>query len=500
MTKVAEIERIRWAHFREGLGIRELSRVFHRSRKTIRRALGDPGPWEYRQRKQKARPVMGPLIPIIERWLAEDETAPRKQRHTAQRVYDRLVAEHGFTGSVSSVRQWMHKRKQGTIAAHLVTLPLAHEAGKEAQMDFGEAIVRIAGVPTKVHLFCARLAYSTRDVVIAYTRQDRPAWLDGHVRTFATWGGAPESCWYDNPSGLGGFHARSFHPSQEFLALQIAYRFRAHHCTPGKGNEKGLVEGLVGYMRRNYLTPVPDVESLDELNASLAVRTLAEENRHRRGLPETVGERFAQERSMLAPLPTHPFLPCVRRPVRASHQALVMFERSRYSVPVRHAGQQLWLRAYCNHVEVWGTGAQVAHHHRATEPGELITDFWHYLPTLLRKPGAFRQAIPVQQASFPEEAKALLEALETRHRDDLRRAHREFLAICALQDEVGAARWRAACTSALGRGEISAAGVSAALLGVAPNIARPPLPAILSAIRVMAGDPSKYGQLVAARR
>jgi len=136
---------------------------------------------------------------------------------------------------------------------------LAHDAGAEAQIDFGKRMVRIAGVDTVVQLFCARLAYSTRDVVRAYRRQDRAAWLDGHVHAFSTWGGVPAVIWYDNPSGLGSFRQGKFTPCDEFLALQSAYGFRAHHCTPGEGHEKGLVEGLVGYARRTYLVPVPEV-------------------------------------------------------------------------------------------------------------------------------------------------------------------------------------------------------------------------------------------------
>ncbi len=142
----------------------------------------------------------------------------------------------------------------------------------------------------------------------------------------------------------------TFHPSPDFVALQSAYRFRTHHCTPGEGHEKGLVEGLVGHARRTYLVPVPEVASFDELNAFLARATAAEERRRRAGRDETVGEPFAAERPLLAPLPARPHLPCTRHPVRSSAQALVSFDGSRYSVPVRRAGAALWLRAYATTV------------------------------------------------------------------------------------------------------------------------------------------------------
>jgi len=281
MIKVAEIERIRWRHFREGVSVRALAREFQRSRRTIRRALADPGPWEYRRQRRRACPVLDPVAGVIEGWLEQDQGAPRKQRYTAHRIYERLVAEYGFEGGESSVRRWVREHRpkpRGTL-----TLPLAHDPGVDAQFDFGEAQVRLAGSLAPVQLFCARLAHSTRDVLWAYRRQSRAAWLDGHVHAFASWGGVPERGWYDNPSQLGRLRQGTFVACEEFLALQSAYGFRAHHCTPGAGWEKGLVEGLVGYMRRNYLTPVPEFADLVELNRWLGQRTAGEEARRRQG-------------------------------------------------------------------------------------------------------------------------------------------------------------------------------------------------------------------------
>ncbi|MHB8508882.1 MAG: IS21 family transposase, partial [Candidatus Dormibacteria bacterium] len=241
MIRVAEIERIRYAHFREGVGLRELARTFHHSRKTIRKMLEDPGPWRYRRVAARPTPVMGAVAETIELWLTQDLQRPRKQRHTAHRIYERLVAEHGFGRSESTVRQWVQNHRPRAI--NRVTIPLAHDPGAEAQIDFGEALVRLAGFDTVVQLFCARLAYSTRDVVRAYHNQPRAAWLDGHVHAFNTWGGVPAVIWYDNPSGLGSFRQGRFTPCQEFVALQSAYTFRAHHCTPGGGPRKRTRRG-----------------------------------------------------------------------------------------------------------------------------------------------------------------------------------------------------------------------------------------------------------------
>lgn len=499
LIKMVDIERIRYAHFREGSSIHELARAFHHSRTTIRRALEDPGPWTYRRTRRRPAPVMDRVAPIVAGWLAADELVHHKQRHTARRIYQRLRDEHGFVGGEPTVRAFVRGQRRANLRT--VTIPLAHDPGAEAQIDFGEARIRIGGAETIVALFCARLAHSTRDVVVAYPRENRAAWLDGHVAAFTTWAGAPAQVWYDNPSGLGSFRRGSFHPAPEFVALQSAYRFRAHHCTPGEGHEKGLVEGLVGYARRTYLVPVPEVISLDELNERLARATAAEERRCRTRGTETVGARFAAERPLLAPLPARPFLACTRHPVRASAQALVAFEGSRYSVPVRHGGAALWLRAFATRVEIWTATAQVASHPRALAKGTLTTDFWHYLPVLARKPGAFGNAIPVRQAIFPPEPAALLEALEAAHPDDRRAAHRAFLAICTLGAEVEPVRWRAACATALARGEVSAAGVRAALEGtITTPGSRLALPARLVDVAVPAGDVGQYSRLLGAHR
>ena len=157
MIKVVDIERIRYAHFREGSSIRELSRTLHHSRDTIRRALTDPGPWTYRRRHRRAAPVMDAVAPIVAAWLEADTRVHRKQRHTARHVFQRLRDEHGFTGGESTVRAWLREHRRTSLRG--VTVPLAHDPGAEAQIDFGAARVILAGVETVVALFCARLAH-----------------------------------------------------------------------------------------------------------------------------------------------------------------------------------------------------------------------------------------------------------------------------------------------------------------------------------------------------
>jgi hypothetical protein len=285
------------------------------------------------------------------------------------------------------------------------------------------------------------------------------------------------------------------------VALQSAYGVRAHHCNPAQGHEKGLAEGLVGYFRRTYLVPVPvpvpEVADWAELNRILEERCLAEERRRRRSHTTTVGERFALEQPMLGPLPPTPFLACTRHRVRVTQQQLVTCAGRQYSVPPRWVGQWLTLRALAEEIQVWSSSSCVARHQRAFGPGEPVTDFWHYLPVLQRKPGAFDHAIPVRQAGFPAEVLALLEALETQHGDDRRRAHRECLTACGFAAEVEPVRWIAACATAVARGDVSAAGVKAVQRGGATPATKVVIPEPLAAVTVAAGDPQQYSLLLA---
>ncbi len=498
LIKMVDIERIRYAHFREGSSIRELARAFHHSRTTIRRALDDPGPWTYRRTRRRPAPVMDAVAPIVMAWLEADEAVHHKQRHTARRIWQRLVAEHGFTGGEPTVRAWVRAHRRASLRG--VTIPLAHDPAAEAQVDFGEARVRIRGVETIVALFCARLAHSTRDVVVAYPAENRAAWFDGHVRAFETWGGAPAEVWYDNPSGLGSFRRGTFHPAPEFLALQSAYRFRAHHCTPGEGHEKGLVEGLVGYARRTYSCRSPrSIRSTSSMRVWPA----------RRRRKNAAVERARPTRSANGSLPSVHCWPrsrsdrSCRAPVirsgcrpRPSSPLMAAATRSRSVMPGPSCG--------CGRTPRRSRSGPattiVARHPRAIAKGTLTTDFWHYLPALVRKPGAFANAIPVRQAAFPAEAAAILDALEAAHPEDRRPAHRAFLAICALGADVEPVRWRAACATALARGDVTAAGVRAALDGTLATIGPPiPLPPALAGVAVPAGDVDQYSRLLGSR-
>src|ERR1700693_1004793 len=187
------------------------------------------------------------------------------RRHTAHRIFERLRDEREFSGGYTIVREYV---AQTTLRTREMFVPLSHRPG-HAQADFGEADGYIAGKKVRFHYFCMDLAHSDGCFVKAYPAETVEAFCDGHVAAFDFFGGVPQSILYDNTRLAvakivkGGQRLRS----QMFAELQSHYLFNDRFGRPGKGNDKGKVEGLVGYVRRNFMTPLPVAESYEALNA-----------------------------------------------------------------------------------------------------------------------------------------------------------------------------------------------------------------------------------------
>jgi transposase len=437
MLTVEQSEAIRRAYFVEDKSVRAIARELHHGRRVIREVLaGDqPHPRRYRLSRPKPRPVLDPVIPLIDAWLTADGDVPRKQRHTAKRIYDRLVAEHGFPGSERIVRQYVQEWKRAYQADDGCFLPLAYAPAAEAQCDWGEAVAEIAGRMQTVHLFCLRLCYSLKPFVCAFPTARQECFLAGHVAAFAALGGVPHRITYDN---LGSavtkvLQGRTRQEHEQFVAIRGHYLFESHFCRPGRegAHEKPLVESLVGYARRNFLVPIPTVDSWEALNRLLAAGCAAEDARTVPGREHPIGVLWHQEQARLRPVPGHPFACCRTVAVKATRQALVGFERNRYSVPSRHAGERLVLRAFPWHVEVSDGQTVVARHPRLYGRNGEHLDPLHYLQVLERKPGGFDGARPIRQwrSTWPPIYEDYLTALRRARPDD---ATREFVRVLQL--------------------------------------------------------------------
>ncbi len=301
----------------------------------------------YRRRVPARRPKLDGFTGIIDCILEEDRTAPRKQRHTAKRIFERLRDEHGFEGGHTIVKDYVRERR---LRSHEVFVPLAHDPG-HAQVDFGEALVVIGGEMRKAHIFAE---------------------------------------------------------------LQSHYLFTDRFGRPGKGNDKGKVEGLIGFARRTFLVPIPHFESFEALNAYLEERCRQRQTAKLRRHTETVGERMVRDRAAFLPLPPAAYDACDKRPGRVTSLSLVRYRSNDYSVPVAYGHREVLIRGYVDRLEISCSAEVIARHRRSYEREDLVFDPVHYLPLIERKIAALDQAAPLRGWDLPEAFATLRRLLEAR--------------------------------------------------------------------------------------
>ena len=433
--------RVRRAVMVEGVSIREASRLFDLHRDTVRKMLAYSVPPGYRRQTPPRKPKLEPFTGVIDHILEGDHQAPKKQRHTAKRIFERLRDEYGFDGGYTIVKDYVREHRRQTRE---MFVPLSHPPG-HAQCDFGEALVVIAGVERKAHCFVLDLPHSDGCFIKAYPAETTEAFLDGHghISAFAFLGGVPRSMLYDNTrlavAKILGDGKRQ--RTRAFTELQSHYLFDDRFGRPGKGNDKGKVEGLVGYARRNFLVPVPSFESFEALNAYLERRCLERMDAQLRGHAETIGQRMDRDLDALLPLPEAPYDACDKQPGRVSSLSLVRYRTNDYSVPVAYGHRDVIVRGYVDRVVVSCGSEVIARHLRSYERDDFVFDPIHYLPLLERKTGALDQAAPLQGWELPEDFGTLRRLLESRMG---RRGKREYVQMLRLletfsQQEVHAA-------------------------------------------------------------
>ncbi len=404
--------RVRLACHHEGLSGREAARRFGIDRKTVAKILAFSVPPGYRRRGPPRRPKLEAFTGIIDRILEEDQGSHRKQRHTAKKIFERLQDEYGFTGGYTIVKEYVRERRR---RSREMFVPLTHLPG-HAQIDFGEAMAVIGAKAQKVHFFAFDLPHSDASFVKVYPAETTEAFCDGHVAAFAFFGGVPRSILYDNTTlavaRILGDGTRQ--RTRVFSELQSHYLFEDRFGRPGKGNDKGKVEGLVGFIRRNYLVPVPHADSFDALNAGLEEHCRRRLNDRLRPHTETIGERLGRDRGAFMPLPPSSYDACDRRPGRVSSLSLVRYRNNDYSVPVAYGHREVLIRGYVDQVVISCGAEAIARHRRSYEREDFIFDPLHYLPLIEQKIGALDQAAPLEGWDLPKAFTSLRRLMEAR--------------------------------------------------------------------------------------
>jgi transposase len=362
------------------LNFRTVKKIVHQSQPPAGLTLPQPRP----------KPLLDHFLPIITRILQEDQNAPPKQRHTARRIFDRLRCEHHYIGCQSNVRKAVARLRQAQVE---VFIPLDHPPA-HAQADFGTAQVKVAGQSYRAALFVLTLVHSNRRFACLAPRECTETFLLGHAATFATLGGVPRRISYDNlriaVKSILGTHTRL--TTAQFDRLRNHFLFEAHFCGVRRAHEKGSVENGVGYVRRNFLVPVPMADSWAELNDRLTQDCQRDFEEQASSTPGTAALLQA-DRLALLPLPQEPFETRVAVVV-VNKLSLARFAGNDYSVPSRFAYQSLTATGNLDRVCFLHQGSVVAQHARCWDKKQTILDPLHYLAVLEQKPGALDHGRP----------------------------------------------------------------------------------------------------------
>jgi transposase len=435
MKTVEDYEQIRRAFFIEGLSIREIHRRLKVDRKTIRKAIVEPIPLPYQLSKPRPAPVLGPYKHRIHELLDESEQLPRKQRYTAKKIYQ-IIQKEGYRGCEGSVQNYVCQHRKGRKRKEAY-LPLEFEPGQDAQVDWGEVMVRMAGREVKVQFFSMRLNYSKARFVMAFPFQKQEAFFEGHIQAFHFFGGVPRRIAYDNlkTAVYRILEGKKRQEQQAFKGFRSYYLFESHYCTPAQAHEKGGVENDIGYAERNFFSPIPDVADFAELNEFLHQACLQDTQRRTRGQSQLVAELWESEKALLLPLPTKDYQACTTKVVKPNRYLQVDYDTNRYSVPYDYRDKQLVLRAFAFRIELLYLDQVIASHPRCFGKEQDILDPLHYLPLLVQRPGAFEHAKPLRhwRKKWPKSYERLLAALQESKPDG--HGVREFLEILQLHLE-----------------------------------------------------------------
>jgi transposase len=410
MLRMDQVHVIRHKVLREGVSIRRVARELSISRNTVSKYLEQAAPVP-RTHRRRVRPVWERIRERLEELLVEWEprTTP-KQRLTGVRVL-RALHEEGYAVGRTVIYEYLRERRRQRAEVYV---PLIHRAGDEAQVDFFEVTVEIAGAWVKAWKFLLRLMYSGREFVWLYQRCDKLAFFDGHVRAFAYLGGIPRRCVYDNLSAaVRKIVGAKRQLNQRFEALVSHYLFEPCFARVGEGHDKGGVESRGKAIRLQHLTPVPCGESLTAI-AQMLIADLDRAFSERHNLEgHRLSELWEEERPQLMALPAMPFEVSEPVTVEISSRALVKVEGGWYSTPSRWA--RLRATAYIGVDQVRLVCMDESVIHARVGFGRRRIVYRHYLPELARKPQAVRQVAPELLAELGEPWGRLWQLLAATH-------------------------------------------------------------------------------------
>ncbi len=490
-----QYELIRTAHRIYGKSISEIRRETGHSRNTIAKALKGES-WTYKKRSVQHFPSLGPYLKTIDNWLEKDKLSPKKQRHTARRVYNRLVDKYQYKGAESTVRRYVSiSKKKLNINNVKVFIPCNPEIGLEAEVDWGTAKVIIEGVETKVKFFCMRSKYSGKHFVKFYPCERQQIFLDAHISAFNFFGGVFSIIIYDNLTTAVNkiLRGKKRVEQEAFAKFRAYYNFKACFTNPASGHEKGGVEGTIAFVRKNYMVPIPKAKRVDELNINIQNQCLKYGRHKIDGRNSTVSERFENEKTVLVKLPKIVFSNIQIYESKVDKYATVRIDRNRYSVPTNYAGCKVTTLLGANNLNIFNMRKKIATHKRNYKIKEwcIISD--HYLDLIKKRPFSFSSARAIQQWKrlWPRVLDKMLEKMRLKYGKNS--GTKDFVSLLMLYRKYKSSEIEAAVELALESGVFNSDGVEHILLFTKEKtVKNKPLPNWKT---FMTPDASVYAQL-----
>lgn len=436
-------------------------------RRQVRLALASAVPPE-RKSIVKPSPTLDPVKPFIELILTSDKIAPRKQRHTAHRIWVRLcneLPEHPV--GESTVRAYVRERKWVLgLAGKEVCIPQDYEWGVEAQVDWYEAWVLLDSELVKVQIFNMRSMKSGAAFHMAFLHATQQAFFAAHEAAFSYFRGVFHVLRYDNLASAVRKIYRGYTREEHtrFIEFRSHWQFRAEFCNAAEPQEKGGVEGEVGTFRRNHLVPVPKFENLEALNRQLLADCIADQSRQIGDRPALVGPMLVQERDHLLPLPKEGYDLATRHDSLVDAKGCIKANLVWYSTPLR-VGTKAQVVVLPSYIQVWHAGKLVANHERCYMRGKQVFNLDHYLDVLDKKPGALPGSRPLAQfrarGLWPESFDRLWELWKERL--GKHESNRAVIDLLLLTPEYGWPAVKAAADKALSLGCIDESAVKCLL-------------------------------------
>lgn len=472
-------EQIRRDYFIKKQSIRSLAKQYRIHRREVRRAIQSPIPPDPKKHVRCTSIVTSPILAVIQSYLLEDLKAPKKQRHTCHRIYERLVAEHDYRGAEPTLRKHIASLRRTLMTPKEVFIIQNYVPGKNAEVDWYEAYIYIGNTETKLYIFAMRASYSGKVFHQAFLHATQQAFLTAHVNAFHYFGGVFAAIRYDNLTSAVKkvLQGRQRCETERFTLFRSHYLFESEFCQPGiKGaHEKGGIEGQVGYFRRNYLVPVPHYELLEDFNTYLKTCCDKEDTRCIHGKEESIGKQWHIEKASLQALPKYPFDLDEVHQLKVNNKSLITLHTNHYSVPTDYLMLTLEVRASTEHISAYHQNQCIASHPRCYLKHQTLLNMNHYLKALKHKPGALKHSLALTQARHKKEWPECYDTLwkTLMHRMGEKEGTQAFLTILLLHQSHPAHHMMTAIQQALDKGACDPSAIELLLRQQQPCAERP---------------------------